>query len=355
MEQEKLRRIFHAFKTSGTFVSAEWLYGGVINESYRITSAEETGYLLQRVRPGIFSNIPDMVRNKEKVSGHIRNKLLKQRIHDITRKYITFFYTYRDTPFYKDHQGDYWTLSLYIRETRTYPTVPSAQIAFEMGAGLGEFENRTCDFDPALLKITLPGFQDPAVLNGRLHEILPTLEADDRKQVEALMARLSPVAKIALKIHQLREEGILPVRVSHNAFSPIDILLDWNDHPLCLTGLDLVMPGVVHYDFGDAVRTVCSPEGEGTFNFPFFENLSRGFMGKCGHLLTRKERETLPDACLTMPYLHALHHLNNYGIGGRFSPTGDPRESLRKAENQVALLEAMAPYRDRIRNTLLAL
>ena len=70
--------------------------------------------------------------------------------------------------------------------------------------------------------------------------------------------------KIILK---LGKEGIIPVRITHNDTKFNNILLDENDKSLCIIDLDTVMPGYVHYDFGDAIRTAANTQQKMKRNF----------------------------------------------------------------------------------------
>jgi alkylation response protein AidB-like acyl-CoA dehydrogenase len=45
-------------------------------------------------------------------------------------------------------------------------------------------------------------------------------------------------------------------------------LLDENDKSLCVIDLDTVMPGYIHYDFGDAIRTAANTAEEDEKEFP---------------------------------------------------------------------------------------
>ena len=56
-----------------------------------------------------------------------------------------------------------------------------------------------------------------------------------------------------LELQRMKDEGILPLRVTHNDTKANNLLFDHNDHPLCVIDLDTVMPGIVHYDL-QAVR-----------------------------------------------------------------------------------------------------
>lgn len=93
---DRIKRIYEAFKSSGQFISATPYGSGHINDTYLVKVDEEAEYILQRINGNIFTDIPKLVRNKELVCGHIRNRLIKHKINDITRKYITYFTRIRE-------------------------------------------------------------------------------------------------------------------------------------------------------------------------------------------------------------------------------------------------------------------
>ena len=334
MERNRLQKIYDAFAASGKFISAIPMAGG---NTYHVITDEEAGYTLHRVRSGLFSNISDMIRNKEMVAGHVRNKLIKQNIRDITRKYLTYFHTHRQQPYYKDHEGNYWTLSLFIKDTRTHDSITTPALAREIGTGLGEFEQRTQDFDPGLLAESIPCYQDVARWTSRLRHAIEKANDERREACSDCVSQLSSFDKEARARQEALDAAQLPVRVTHNAFNSACVLLDWNDKPICVINLDMVMPGIIHHDFGDAVRSVCDT-GNGTFNETLFHAFIDGFYKRTGQLLSRKEKETLHLACELMPYLQATRHLV------RFLDEGDS-DSLRQARAHVSFLRAIADAR----------
>ncbi|MDR2130683.1 MAG: aminoglycoside phosphotransferase family protein [Odoribacteraceae bacterium] len=336
MEKDRARKIYDAFAASGKFVSAIPMEDN--DDKYHIIADEEAEYILHCIRPGVFSNIPEMIRNKEMVSGHIRNKLIKQNIRDITRRYITYFHTYRRQPYYKDHEGNYWTLVLFIKGTRTHERATSPQVAGAIGAGLGEFEQRTQDFDPRLLKESVPRYQNVTRWKSRLQEAIARADPARREACSTCVEQLRPFDGPMSAWQEALEEGQLPTRVTHNAFNAGSVLFDWNDHPLCVLNLDMVMPGALHYDFGDAVRSVCDP-GEGGFDAELFRAFTDGFMQQAGRLLARKERETLPLAGELMPYLQATRRLVEFLEHGTTA-------ALQQARAHVRFLHAIGGARE---------
>ena len=60
---------------------------------------------------------------------------------------------------------------------------------------------------------------------------------------------------IAGKLYNLQQDGILPLRVTHNDTKYNNVLIDDDTHEaICVIDLDTVMPGLSVHDFGDAIR-----------------------------------------------------------------------------------------------------
>ena len=175
---DKLKRIYDTFVSSGRFISATPYGSGHINDTYLVKVDEDVEYILQRINDNVFKDIPKLVRNKELVCGHIRNRLIRHKVSDITRKYITYFYTDKGNAYYKDYEGNYWTLSLFIKGSKSYDVIPNSQIAYQVGIGFGEFENRISDFDSKLLIETIPLFHNVPRRQRELKEALSKARPD---------------------------------------------------------------------------------------------------------------------------------------------------------------------------------
>ena len=64
------------------------------------------------------------------------------------------------------------------------------------------------------------------------------------------------------------DRGTLPIRVTHNDTKLNNVLLDRaSGEGVCVIDLDTVMPGLVAYDFGDAIRTGASTAAEDEEDF----------------------------------------------------------------------------------------
>ncbi len=345
---DKLKKIYDTFVSSGRFVSATPYGSGHINDTYLVKVDEDVEYILQRLNSNVFKDIPKLVKNKELVCGHIRNRLIRHKVSDITRKYITYFYTDKGNAYHKDYEGNYWTLSLFIKGSKSYDVIPDSQIAYQVGIGFGEFENRISDFDARLLTETIPLFHNVPRRQRELKEALAKASPERIESSKELLEYLKKFDKQMLELQQLKDDGFLPLRVTHNDTKANNLLFDHNDRPLCVIDLDTVMPGIVHYDFGDAIRSACNSAGEETrnldevvFNMAFFEAFTAGFMEKAKHLFTLREKKTLAQGCILMTYLQAVRFLTDYLDGDHYYPITYPEHNLQRTKVQVRLLQDM--------------
>ena len=352
---EQIKKIFEQFECSGKFVAAKPYGSGHINNTYLVEVDEEAAYILQRLNTNVFKDIPKLMQNKERVCQHIRNKLLRGGVGDITRRYITYYHTAKGKSYYKDYDGNYWTLSLFIKGSKSYDVIPNADIAYQIGAGLGEFENRIADFDAKLLIETIPLFHNvPRRLND-LKNAVAKAEPERMERSRELLEYLSRFDQPMLDLQRMRDEGALPLRVTHNDTKANNLLLDANDRPLCMIDLDTVMPGLVHYDFGDAIRSACNSAGEETrdenevsFKMDFFEAFTSGFMEKARNQFTYKEKKTLAQGIVLMTYLQAVRFLTDYLDGDHYYPTAYPGHNLQRAKVQTRLLQEIEKEYDHL-------
>ena len=80
------------FETKGTISEIKPLGAGLINDTYKVSTAEADApdYVLQRINHAIFQNVEMLQNNIAAVTSHIRRKLQEQGETDIDRKVLTF-------------------------------------------------------------------------------------------------------------------------------------------------------------------------------------------------------------------------------------------------------------------------
>ena len=253
----KLKEIFEYFIADGTFLNGEPYGNGHIHDTFRIETVEKDkdNYILQRLNNKIFKNIPELQHNIERVTVHLRNKLRDFPGSDIKRECLSLIPSHDGKSWIIDKEGNYWRMYIFISNHRSYNIVDSPDKAFEGGKAIGRFQVLLSDMPGAPLFETIPWFHDIEnrlqTLNLKVKENPVGRVANVGEEINQVFQR-SEEMKIILK---LGKEGKIPSRITHNDTKFNNILLDENDKALCVIDLDTVMPGYVHYDFGDAIRT----------------------------------------------------------------------------------------------------
>ena len=89
---EQLQAIVGQFDTEGTISDIRPLGNGLINDTFRVKTAEEDApdYVLQRINTNVFTDPNQLMNNIDAVTTHIRGKLLAQGVEDVDRRVLRF-------------------------------------------------------------------------------------------------------------------------------------------------------------------------------------------------------------------------------------------------------------------------
>jgi hypothetical protein len=148
----------------------------------------------------------------------------------------------------------------------------------------------------------------------------------------------------------------LPLRVTHNDTKTSNILFDVATREyLSVIDLDTVMPGLVTFDFGDAIRIAASTAGEDetdlqkvALDWEKYEAFTRGFVGEVGQMLTAMEKSTLALGALAMTAECGARFLTDYLNGDKYFRVHYPEHNLVRAKCQLALAQDMLTKMDRM-------
>ena len=90
-----LLSIVSHFQTEGTICEIKPLGAGLINDTYKVNTAEDDApdYVLQRINHAIFQNVEMLQANIGAVTAHIRRKLEEKGEADVDRKVLHFLPT----------------------------------------------------------------------------------------------------------------------------------------------------------------------------------------------------------------------------------------------------------------------
>ena len=345
-----LKKIFARFLADGEFESAVQVGNGHIHDTFRINTAGtgKDDYIMQRLNNNVFRNIPELQDNIERVTSHIIRKLSEIPGSDLKRECLTPVYAANGKSWIVDEEGYYWRMYIYIRDHHSYEIVDSPAKAYEGGRAIGRFQAMLADLPGKPLFETIPHFHD---VEKRLATFENVVEADSVKRVQAALPEIGFINRRADEmkvILRLGREGKIPLRITHNDTKFNNILLDTNDRALCIIDLDTVMPGYVHYDFGDAIRTGANVAEEDEKDLSkvrmdtgLFEAFARGYLAEAGDTLNPVETEWLAFAPRLITYIMGLRFLTDYLDGDNYYKIHHEHHNLQRARSQFRLVESM--------------
>ena len=345
-----LQEIFGHFTAEGTYLSGEPYGSGHIHDTFLIETNESDrdNYILQRLNNKIFKNIPALQQNIERVTVHLRNKLLQIPGSDIKRECLILIPARDGKSWIIDKDGNYWRMYIFISNHRSYNIVDSDDKAFEGGKAIGRFQAMLSDMPGEPLNETIPRFHDIA---NRLEILERTIKANPRGRVETVTWEIDQYLRRGEEmktILKLGNEGKIPLRITHNDTKFNNILLDEDDKALCVIDLDTVMPGYVHYDFGDAIRTVTNTAAEDEkdltkirMDINLFRAYARGYLSETGSTLNPVEKEYLAFAPKLITYTIGVRFLTDFIDGDNYFKIHHEFHNLQRTRAQLKLVMSM--------------
>lgn len=349
---DMLESIISQFSLPGTLNKAERFGSGLINDTHLCEFQENNAvrkYILQRINALVFKSPEQVMENVEVVTSHIARRLTAEGVKDPASVTPALIRTRDGRSFYRDSEGAYWRMFHFIESGMVYDTVQDRKHAYEVGRGLGRFQALVSDLSPDRLHDTLPGFHHTP---NYLHEYDEAFGADAMKRAAGVRAEMEFVSRrrdLAPLLTDLMSKGEIPVRVVHNDPKVNNVMIHAvTREALCMLDLDTVKSGIVHFDFGDCVRSAANPAGEDAedlgsvgIDLSLFEAVTKGYLREAGAFLSRKEIEMLPASVKVITFELGLRFLADYLRGDRYFKIQYPSHNLHRARVQFKLLESI--------------
>ena len=346
---DQLKIVFSHFDDSTELVSYKELASGHINDTYLVETTNKEKFVLQRINHGVFKDVPGLINNKVSISKHIQSKLSHLPKKERDRKVLTFLSTKEGAPFYYGKSGGYWNMMVYIDNSVIFERVTNEEVAYEGGKLIGDFLNLTSDFDASLLIDVIPKFHD---MSFRFSQFEDSLKVASNERLEQAKPYIDIVWSLKEEMHiiqNLKESGVIKTRVTHNDTKISNVLFDTNNKGLCVIDTDTVMPGIIHYDFGDAIRTICNTAAEDekdldkvNFNIDYYKAYTKGFLQEMSSSISPIELKYLPLAAKTMIFIMAIRFLTDFLNGDTYYKTKYPEHNLDRAKNQLKLIASFS-------------
>lgn len=350
IDHAALLQVVACFNIAAEPVALSPFGSGHINDTFLVdtTPAGAPRYLLQRINHHVFQNIDGLMSNILKVTEHIRSKLDTCPAHFLPCDTMSLVYAKDQNSYVQDLHGNYWRLLLFLENMQSYDRVTSCQQAYEAGRAFGIFQLMVADMPGTDLVETIPDFHN---IDMRLAKFEQAVQADVCGRAGEVAAEIALVRQWSGCMREVRLLGLaaqLPVRVTHNDTKFNNVLLNQEGRAICVVDLDTVMPGFIHYDYSDCIRTVTNTAGEDepdvqkvAMSLDYFEAFNEGFLQQVWEILTPAERSSLVASAKLLPYIIGLRFLTDYLQDDIYFKTDYPTHNLVRARTQFALVKSM--------------
>ena len=348
----ELSCICRQFGLTGEFKGYTVLKSGNINKTYKvdIDDGELKSYIIQNINTYVFKKPEYIMANIEGVTRHIAAKLPDNKRK---RGVLSFLYTSENKNYFIDENGGFWRGYGFIPGSVTYDTF-SPEMLKAAGEAFGEFQLLLSDYEASTLYEIIPGFHNTKERYKRFAE---KIEKDEHGRVASVKDEidfLNEVRPIGEKLVNMLEAGELPLRVTHNDTKGNNILFDENtNETLAVIDLDTVMPGLMAYDFGDAVRFAANTSAEDepdisktSLDIVKYRAFAEGYAGKIKSTATEAELNTLSLGAIVMTVELAVRFLDDYIDGDKYFKLNYPEHNLVRTRCQIALAKDMLSKKD---------
>ena len=356
------------FDVAGRLVTVESTGRGNVNDTYlaifRTTFSEER-FVLQRINKRVFPHPEYIMQNMRVVTEHVH-----RRLEDETHMSDRIWQLPRIIPakdgqdFVVDGDGEYWRAISLIASAHSFEQVQSVEHAHEAGFVLGQFQRLISDIEVKRLHDTLEGFHVTPMYLGKFDAALETADGQDRLkssvEAERCCRFIQERREWCSVLEDARGAGELSLRPIHGDPKIGNIMIDdATGKGTCIVDLDTVKPGLIHYDFGDCLRSCCNPAGEEAqdpgrvvFDTDLCEAIVKGYMLHARNFLTDADRHHLFDAVRLIAFELGLRFFSDYIAGDVYFRVRYDGQNLHRARVQFRLAESIETRERQIRKIL---
>ncbi len=353
-----LKAIASQFVVFGQFQSGAPFGTGHINDTFRLTydqAGTPVNYILQRINHNVFKNPVAVMENIGRVSEHMKCKL--EGLPNSARRSLEFHPAKNGTYVYQDTEGNFWRIYSFVEKARTFDVIETTDQAYQAARAFGAFQKALFDLPGGRLIDTIPFFHHTP---KRFEALEEAIAKDVAKRASTCQAEIDFCLKrkdICSKLLDLHAAGKLPERITHNDCKLNNVLIDdATGEGICVIDLDTIMPGFVHYDFGDMVRTSTSPAKEDeqdlskvTMRFEMFEALVKGYLEAMGTALTPLEKELLPFAGKLITFTIGIRFLTDYLNNDVYFKVHRDGHNLDRCRTQFKLIESIEAQEEKMK------
>lgn len=325
---------------------------GHINDTYKLdVCGMPQNFILQHINTNIFNDpqgIIDTHLMLQKTIFSLGNQVsIAKIIPNSKGAFLTF-----------DANGNAWRLTDFIKDSYTIDIVKEPWQAYEAGSAYGWFAKTCSSFNSSNFKEAIKDFHRLSFRLGQLNDAIAQNKANRLESVKEIVSFFKHREQKLSKIEQLVDEGKIPLRVVHND-TKINNLLFRGEKAVAVIDLDTVGPGILYYDYGDALRTSANTAEEDekdlskvSFNMEAFKYFTQGYMKQVSSIVTNTEKKYFYLAPVLLTYIMGIRFLTDYLNGDTYYKTAYKEHNIDRCKVQVKLIESIESYEYEVAATI---
>lgn len=355
-EEKQIKEVCARFGICGEYHSYEIVNSGHINATYRVYFLRNgclKDYILQRVNTYVFSDPVSVMDNISSVTEFIRAKI-KQKQATAKRNVLHYCKTENEQYYVLTEDGGFWRCCRYIDDSVCFEQTDNLKVIEESGKAFGEFQLYLADYPVKELSIVIPHFHNTERRYQAFRDAIELNEAGRAAEIKEEIEGYFALEEISTRLYRLQKQGELPLRATHNDTKTSNVLFDAQtlEH-LSVIDLDTVMPGLVAFDFGDAIRVAASTSAEDekdlakvAIDMEKYLAFTRGFVGMVKDSLSPMEKQTLALGAVAMTVECGVRFLTDYLNGDKYFRIHYPDQNLARARCHLVLAKDMIEHLD---------
>ena len=359
--QNELRKICEIFQIEGEFLDFKEVSSGHINHTYAVRVScfgEVEKYIVQKINTYVFKDPIGVMQNIASVTEFIREKLNEN--NALSDRSVLQYLKKENGDYYHMVEDGCWRCCHFIDGAATYLRPENEGVVEQSGRAFGEFQKYLIDYPVSELNIVIPHFHNTILRFSAFREALENDLVGRKSEIADEIAGYFALEEVACEPYKMQIRREIPLRVTHNDTKTSNVLFDENTNErLCVIDLDTVMPGLVAFDFGDAIRIASNMAEEDekdlskvAFNLAYYEAFAKGFLGELGGLISDNEKKSLPLGAIAMTVECGVRFLTDYLNGDKYFRVHYPEHNLVRARCQLALARDMLKHFDEMREII---
>jgi Ser/Thr protein kinase RdoA (MazF antagonist) len=344
--------IAEQFQFSGGLLRVRPHGTGHIHDTYVVSVRGDDGslrrYLLQRINHYVFRDPEGLMGNIAAVTDHLRTGIAAKG-GDPERETLTVVPTRDGNTHLQTASGEYWRAYLFIEGATAYDVAQDDAHVYSVGRAFGDFHTLLADFPAEQLRETIPDFHNTP------KRFLAFEDAVTQDVVNRATGSGSEIDFVLERAHRmsilldLRDSGVLPLRVTHNDTKIDNVMIDdETGEGICVIDLDTVMPGLLAYDFGDAVRAATNPAAEDErdlskvgVDLGAYEQFVRGFLASSRSIWTAEEVNQLVFSSWLLTLELGMRFLTDHLNGDVYFKVHRKNHNLDRCRTQLTMVKDM--------------